>query len=99
MAHLYCNQVHRCTSIETRYKEIVEFRNGDEQGWRKWQLPSAADECKALQLFADDLKDIYDLNHIIDQYDRPIEENVYISNSWSTVSKALVISRRTCSSF
>ena len=60
---------------------------------------NAADECMALQLFADDLKDIYDLNHIIDQYDRPIEENVYISNSWSTVSKALVISRRTCSSF
>ena len=57
VAHLYCNQVHRCTSIETRYKEIVELEM-ETSKVGEWQLPSAADECMALQLFADDLKDI-----------------------------------------
>ena len=44
----------------------------------------------ALQLFADDLKDISfePYNRL---YDRPIEDNFFISNTWSTVSKALVI--------
>ena len=51
MVHLYCNQVHRCTSIETRYIEIVELEM-ETSKVGEWQLSSAADKCMALQLFA-----------------------------------------------